>query len=135
MNGEGTHTQLDPEAAVSDAPLEHFDGYPAGLVEGRPLFARLLDAVLDGGLTGERGAEPDDQRELPKLSTGIHSPASEVEKGYVGYWFRGPPSPHRLWEDLGVMFPRLKPHFDPTTPQATTAWKAAVANGAVPTHR
>jgi peroxiredoxin len=57
-----------------------------------------------------------------------------IEKVYVGYWFWGRPSPYQLWEDLQELSRRTKPDFDPTTPRAKAAWKAAVANGAVPAH-
>jgi peroxiredoxin len=63
------------------------------------------------------------------------APGLEVEKVYVGYWFWGRPSPYRLWEDLGDLFRRLKPDFDPTTTAARAAWDASVAAGGVPAHR
>jgi len=63
------------------------------------------------------------------------SPGLVIEQIYVGYWFWGRPSPYRLWDDLGELYRRIKPDFDPTTPSARAAYKAAVANGAVPAHR
>jgi peroxiredoxin len=65
----------------------------------------------------------------------VLAPGLVIDKVYVGYWFWGRPSPYRLWEDLGELFRRIKPDFDPTTPRAKAAWKAAVANGAVMAHR
>jgi peroxiredoxin len=52
------------------------------------------------------------------------APGLEIDKVYVGYWFWGRPSPYRLWEDLGDLFRRIKPDFDPTTRAARTAWAA-----------
>jgi peroxiredoxin len=63
------------------------------------------------------------------------SPGLKVEQAYVGYWFWGRPSPYRLWDDLGDLFRRIKADFDPTTPRAKAAYRAAVKNGAVPAHR
>ena len=62
-------------------------------------------------------------------------PGLVIDKVYVGYWFWGRPSPYQLWEDLGDLFRRIKPDFDPTTPRAKAAYKTAVANGAVAVHR
>jgi peroxiredoxin len=63
------------------------------------------------------------------------APGLEIDKVYVGYWFWGRPSPYRLWDDLGDLFRRIKPDFDPTTRAAKTAWEASVAAGTVPAHR
>ena len=54
----------------------------------------------------------------------VLAPGLVVDKAYVGYWFWGRPSPYRLWEDLGDLFRRIKPDFDPTTAEAKAAWKA-----------
>jgi peroxiredoxin len=63
------------------------------------------------------------------------APGLVIDKVYVGYWFWGRPSPYELWEDLGELFRRIKPDFDPTTAGAKAAWKQAVANGKTPVHR
>jgi peroxiredoxin len=63
------------------------------------------------------------------------APGLVIDKVYVGYWFWGRPSPYRLWDDLGDLFRRIKPDFDPTTVEAKAAWKEAQRNGAVPAHR
>jgi peroxiredoxin len=63
------------------------------------------------------------------------APGLVIDKVYVGYWFWGRPSPYRLWEDLGDLFRRIKPDFDPTTAEAKAAWVEAQANGSVPAHR
>jgi peroxiredoxin len=57
----------------------------------------------------------------------ILSPGLVIEKVYVGYWFWGRPTIHQLWEDLGEVFRRTKPDFDPTTPAARAAWEAMAA--------
>ena len=67
--------------------------------------------------------------------TVLLAPGLEIDRVYVGYWFWGRPSPYRLWEDLGDLFRRIKPDFDPTTAAAKAAWEASVAAGAVPAHR
>ena len=57
----------------------------------------------------------------------ILSPGLRIEKVYVGYWFWGRPSMETLWRDLGEVFARIKPDFDPTTPEARAAWEASQA--------
>jgi peroxiredoxin len=48
----------------------------------------------------------------------ILSPGLVIEKAYVGYWFWGRPTPEQLWADLGEVFARTKPDFDPTATAA-----------------
>jgi peroxiredoxin len=55
----------------------------------------------------------------------ILEPGLKVAKAYVGYWFWGRPSPYQLWQDLGEVTRRIKPDFDPTTPEARAAYTAA----------
>jgi hypothetical protein len=55
----------------------------------------------------------------------ILAPGLVIDKVYVGYWFWGRPSPEQLWADLGGLYQRIKPDFDPTTAQARAAWLAA----------
>jgi peroxiredoxin len=57
----------------------------------------------------------------------VLSPGLVIEKVYVGYWFWGRPSNAQLWADLGDLHRRIKPDFDPTTPEARAAWAAAQA--------
>jgi len=45
--------------------------------------------------------------------TVLLAPGLIVDKVYVGYWFWGRPSPYKLWDDLGELFARIKPDFDP----------------------
>jgi peroxiredoxin len=65
----------------------------------------------------------------------VLAPGLVIDKVYIGYWFWGRPSPYQLWEDLGDLFRRIKPDFDPTTAEAKRAWKATVESGMVPAHR
>jgi peroxiredoxin len=55
----------------------------------------------------------------------ILSPGLTIEKVYVGYWFWGRPSNEQLWADLGELHRRIKPDFDPTTPEARAAYGVA----------
>jgi hypothetical protein len=57
--------------------------------------------------------------------TVILSPGLVVEEVYVGYWFWGRPSVYQLWADPQDLFGRIKPDFDPTLPEARTAWESA----------
>ena len=53
--------------------------------------------------------------------TVILAPDLVIDKVYVGYWFWGRPSPEQLWSDLADLSRRIKPDFDPTTPEARAA--------------
>jgi peroxiredoxin len=53
----------------------------------------------------------------------ILAPGLVIDKVYVGYWFWGRPSNDQLWADLGDLHRRIKPDFDPTTPEARTEWE------------
>ena len=59
--------------------------------------------------------------------TVILSPGLKIEKVYVGYWFWGRPSIYDLWADLREIHHRIKPDYDPTTPEARAAWEAQQA--------
>ena len=48
-----------------------------------------------------------------------------IDKAYVGYWFWGRPSAYRLWEDLEVLFRRIKDDYDPTLANVRAAWEAS----------
>jgi peroxiredoxin len=54
----------------------------------------------------------------------VLAPGLLVDKVYCGYWFWGRPSPYQLWQDLQDLSRRIKPDFDPTTPEARAAWEA-----------
>jgi hypothetical protein len=53
----------------------------------------------------------------------ILAPGLVIDKVYVGYWFWGRPSNDQLWADLGDLHRRIKPDYDPTTPEARTEWE------------
>jgi peroxiredoxin len=53
----------------------------------------------------------------------VLSPGRRIEKVYVGYWFWGRPSIYQLWADLQEIHMRIKPDYDPTTPEARAAWE------------
>jgi peroxiredoxin len=57
----------------------------------------------------------------------VLAPGLVIDQVYVGYWFWGRPSPEQLWSDLGDLHRRIKPDFDPTTPDARAAWERAAA--------
>jgi peroxiredoxin len=54
----------------------------------------------------------------------VLAPGLVIDKVYVGYWFWGRPSPNQLWEDLQDLHRRIKPDFDPLTPEARAAFAA-----------
>ena len=55
----------------------------------------------------------------------VLAPGLVIDKVYVGYWFWGRPSAYQLWADLGDLFRRIKPDFDPTAEAAHAAWEAS----------
>ncbi len=55
----------------------------------------------------------------------VLAPGLVIDKVYVGYWFWGRPSSYQLWQDLGDLFRRIKPDFDPLTDEARAAWEAS----------
>jgi peroxiredoxin len=52
----------------------------------------------------------------------VVAPGLVIDKVYVGYWFWGRPSIYQLWDDLADLLRRIKPDFDPTTPEARSAY-------------
>jgi len=81
------------------------------------------DLELQRALEIEEYTDPHHAATVPH--TVVLAPGLVVEKVYVGYWFWGRPTPEQLWADLGELFHRIKPDFDPTTAQARAAWAAA----------
>jgi peroxiredoxin len=55
----------------------------------------------------------------------VLAPGLVIDRVHVGYWFWGRPSAYQLWADLGDLFRRIKPDFDPTTEAARAAWEAS----------
>jgi peroxiredoxin len=64
----------------------------------------------------------------------VLGPGLAIEAVHVGYWFWGRPSPYRLWDDLELLFRRIKPDYDPTTPEAKAAWAELEASGMTSAH-
>jgi peroxiredoxin len=60
----------------------------------------------------------------------VLAPGLVIDKVYVGYWFWGRPSAYQLWADLGDLFRRTKPDFDPTTDAARADWEASQVSAA-----
>ena len=86
----------------------------------------LSDADLEVQRTSTSTSTPTPTTTTPACRTPWSCPpACVVEKVYVGYWFWGRPSPEQLWVDLREIFARIKPDFDPTTPEARAAWEAS----------
>jgi peroxiredoxin len=119
---------------VTVLPNELHDVYKLKISTGaRWTFLADADLEVQTALDIREYTDPKHPASVPH--TLLISPGLVVERVYVGYWFWGRPSPYRLWEDLGELFRRIKPDFDPTTPTAKAAWKAAAAHGAAPAHR
>jgi peroxiredoxin len=57
----------------------------------------------------------------------VLAPGLLIDKAYVGYWFWGRPSAYQLWVDLGDLFSRIKPDFDPTLADIRAGWESANA--------
>jgi peroxiredoxin len=57
--------------------------------------------------------------------TVVLAPGLVVDKVYVGYWFWGRPSVHRLWADLQELSQRIKEDYDPTLPEVRAKWEEA----------
>jgi hypothetical protein len=55
----------------------------------------------------------------------VLAPGLVIDKVYVGYWFWGRPPNDQLCADLGDLHRRIKPDFDPTTPEARAEWEAS----------
>jgi peroxiredoxin len=119
---------------VTVLPNELHDVYKLKISTGAHwTFLADTDLELQTKLDIREYTDPVHPANVPH--TLLLAPGLKVDKAYVGYWFWGRPSPYRLWDDLGDLFRRIKPDFDPTTPKAKAAYRAAVKNGAVPAHR
>jgi peroxiredoxin len=119
---------------VTVLPNDLHDVYKLKISTGAH-WTYLADAelVIQKALDIREYTDPIHDANVPH--TLLLAPGLEIDKVYVGYWFWGRPSPYRLWDDLGDLFMRTKPDFDPTTKAAKAAWDASVAAGAVPAHR
>jgi peroxiredoxin len=119
---------------VTVLPNDLHDVYKLKISTGAH-WTYLADAELEvqNALDIREYTDPIHDANVPH--TLVLAPGLVIDKVYVGYWFWGRPNPYQLWEDVGDLFRRIKPDFDPTTAAAKRAWKDAVANGAVPAHR
>jgi len=86
-------------------------------------FLADTDLTVQSTLDIREYTDPHHDATVPH--TVILSPGLVVEKVYVGYWFWGRPSVYQLWADLQDLFRRTKPDFDPTLPEARSAWESA----------
>lgn len=85
----------------------------------------LSDENLEVQRTLDIKEYTDPQHNATVPYTLVLAPGLVIDKVYVGYWFWGRPSPYQLWQDLGDLLRRIKPDFDPTTPEARAAWEAS----------
>lgn len=82
----------------------------------------LADADLEVQRTLDIREYTDTHHAATVPHTLVLAPGRVVDKVYVGYWFWGRPSIYDLWQDLRDLHRRIKPDFDPTTPEARAAW-------------
>lgn len=85
----------------------------------------LADARLEVQRTLDIREYTDPSHDATVPHTLVLVPGLLIDKVYVGYWFWGRPTPYQLWEDLQELLRRIKPDFDPTTPEARAAWEAS----------
>ncbi len=85
--------------------------------------------LSDGDLEAQSALEIDEYTDPHHSATVPHTlvvaPGLVIDSVYCGYWFWGRPSIHQLWSDLQALFGRIKADFDPTTPEARSAWAQA----------
>ena len=86
-------------------------------------FLADMDLKLQSTLNIREYTDPHHNATVPH--TLVLAPGLVIDKVYVGYWFWGRPSAYDLWQDLRELHKRIKPDFDPTTPQARAAWEKA----------
>lgn len=85
--------------------------------------------LSDGNLDVQRALDikeyTDQHHDATVPFTLVLAPGLQIDKVYCGYWFWGRPSPYQLWQDLQDLSRRIKPDFDPTTPEARAAWEVS----------
>ena len=86
-------------------------------------FLADMDLKVQSTLNIREYTDPHHNATVPH--TLVLAPGLVIDKVYVGYWFWGRPSAYDLWQDLRELHKRIKPDFDPTTPQARAAWEKA----------
>ncbi len=108
---------------VTVIPGEEHDADKLRLTTGA-FWPFLADVNLEVRATLEIDEYTDSHHKASVPHTLVLAPGLLIDKVYVGYWFWGRPSSYQLWQDLAELFARIKPDFDPTTPQARQAWQA-----------
>jgi hypothetical protein len=83
----------------------------------------LADVDLEVQRTLEIDEYTDPHHNATVPHTLVLAPGLVIDKVHCGYWFWGRPSAYQLWQDLQDLHRRIKPDFDPTTPEARAAWQ------------
>jgi peroxiredoxin len=109
---------------VTVLPNDLHDVYKLKLSTGAH-WTFLADHELELQRTLDIREYTDPHHDATVPHTILLSPGLVIEKVYVGYWFWGRPSPYQLWFDLGELIARVQADFDPTTPEARSAWESA----------
>ena len=97
---------------VTILPNSQHDTYRLKISSGA-YWTFLADEALEVQKTLDIREYTDTHHDANVPHTVLLRPGLVVDKVYVGYWFWGRPSPYRLWDDLGDLFARIKPDFDP----------------------
>ena len=115
---------------VSILPNSQHDTYRMKVATGAH-WTFLADEELQVRTAFDIGEYTDTHHDYAVVPhTVILAPGLVIDRVYVGYWFWGRPSVHRLWDDLGDLHRRIKPDFDPTTPEARALWEEMQATPA-----
>jgi peroxiredoxin len=85
----------------------------------------LCDTDLDVQRTFEIDEYTDTHHAATVPHTLVLAPGLVIDTVYCGYWFWGRPSVAQLWADMGDLLRRTAVDYDPTTPKARAAWRAA----------
>jgi hypothetical protein len=88
--------------------------------ESDPFIDLPLEVQRHFDISEHTGTPPDDACVPHTL---ILSPGLAIEKVYDGHQFWGRPSDDQLWAELGDLFGRIEPDFDPSTSAARAAWE------------
>jgi peroxiredoxin len=111
---------------VSILPNDLHDTYKLKITTGA-YWTFLADTELEVQTAHEIAEYTDPHHAATVPHTLVLAPGRVIDKAYCGYWYWGRPSSERLWGDLRDLSRRIKPDFDPTTPEARAAWEAARA--------